>query len=206
MAPGLVRGELAGVELGVLEGLRSGRHRNPGNSYLPGFHLFLAPALRRVRRPAVSYVAGLGACLTGRSARPREARRGASARARAGPGRRCTPGRIRTCDLEIRRLLLYPAELRGRGIGSPAREPRNDSDPGRRGRSDPRQQYAARGPLRSGDRIGSHGCRPRETTHDGGRDWLRRHSHPCGGNALPGVAERPYGQGGSCDGFSRPAR
>ena len=27
------------------------------------------------------------------------------------------PGRTRTCDLEIRRLLLYPAELRGRGIG-----------------------------------------------------------------------------------------
>jgi hypothetical protein len=26
--------------------------------------------------------------------------------------RRCAPGRIRTCDLEIRRLLLYPAELR----------------------------------------------------------------------------------------------
>ena len=116
------------------------------------------------------------------------------------------PGRNRTCDLEIRRLLLYPAELRGRGIGSPAREPRNDSDPGRRGRSDPRQQYAARGPLRSADRIGSQGCRPRETAHDGGRDWLRRHSHPRGGNALPGVAERPYVPGGSCDGFSRPVR
>ena len=29
----------------------------------------------------------------------------------------CAPGRIRTCDLEIRRLLLYPAELRGRGMG-----------------------------------------------------------------------------------------
>ncbi len=34
------------------------------------------------------------------------------------PGRRCdqgfcAPGRTRTCDLEIRRLLLYPAELRG---------------------------------------------------------------------------------------------
>src|SRR5665811_2583591 len=25
----------------------------------------------------------------------------------------CAPGRTRTCDLEIRRLLLYPAELRG---------------------------------------------------------------------------------------------
>ena len=35
------------------------------------------------------------------------------------------PGRTRTCDLEIRRLLLYPAELRGPapttgGAGSPA--------------------------------------------------------------------------------------
>ena len=28
------------------------------------------------------------------------------------------PGRIRTCDPEIRSLLLYPAELRGRGIGT----------------------------------------------------------------------------------------
>jgi hypothetical protein len=28
-------------------------------------------------------------------------------------GHRGAPGRIRTCDLEIRRLLLYPAELRG---------------------------------------------------------------------------------------------
>ncbi|VXC20186.1 conserved hypothetical protein [Aeromicrobium sp. 9AM] len=27
----------------------------------------------------------------------------------------CAPGRIRTCDLEIRRLLLYPAELRALG-------------------------------------------------------------------------------------------
>ena len=32
--------------------------------------------------------------------------------------RRCSaPGRTRTCDLEIRRLLLYPAELQGRGVG-----------------------------------------------------------------------------------------
>ena len=28
-------------------------------------------------------------------------------------GQRRAPGRTRTCDLEIRRLLLYPAELRG---------------------------------------------------------------------------------------------
>src|SRR3954454_22632853 len=29
----------------------------------------------------------------------------------AGQRRACAPGRTRTCDLEIRRLLLYPAEL-----------------------------------------------------------------------------------------------
>ena len=38
---------------------------------------------------------------------------------RAGEARHLSaPGRTRTCDLEIRRLLLYPAELRGRGIGN----------------------------------------------------------------------------------------
>ena len=33
--------------------------------------------------------------------------------------RRSAPGRTRTCDLEIRRLLLYPAELRGPGTRRP---------------------------------------------------------------------------------------
>jgi hypothetical protein len=32
---------------------------------------------------------------------------------------RGAPGTIRTCDLEIRRLLLYPAELRGQGPDVP---------------------------------------------------------------------------------------
>ena len=34
---------------------------------------------------------------------------------RPGRGKRGAPGRIRTCDLKIRSLLLYPAELRARG-------------------------------------------------------------------------------------------
>jgi hypothetical protein len=38
-------------------------------------------------------------------------RGGAASGITAGQGG--APGRTRTCDLEIRRLLLYPAELRG---------------------------------------------------------------------------------------------
>jgi hypothetical protein len=34
-----------------------------------------------------------------------------------------TPGKIRTCDLELRSLLLYPTELRGHGAGWGSRNP-----------------------------------------------------------------------------------
>jgi hypothetical protein len=34
-----------------------------------------------------------------------------------------TPGRIRTCDLELRSLLLYPTELPGHGAGWGSRNP-----------------------------------------------------------------------------------
>ena len=37
------------------------------------------------------------------------------------------PGRTRTCDLEIRRLLLYPAELQGRGEHSSRDIPQDDT-------------------------------------------------------------------------------
>jgi NAD-dependent dihydropyrimidine dehydrogenase PreA subunit len=40
-----------------------------------------------------------------------------SAISRRGTQQVCAPDRIRTCDPRIRRPLLYPAELRGRGIG-----------------------------------------------------------------------------------------
>lgn len=47
--------------------------------------------------------------------------------------RGCAPGRTRTCDLEIRRLLLYPAELRRParfgGTGRPEPSGRHSSGP-----------------------------------------------------------------------------
>ena len=44
----------------------------------------------------------------------------------------CTPDRIRTCDPQLRRLLLYPAELRGHtvypGRGSNPHSPFGETD------------------------------------------------------------------------------
>src|SRR5437660_10715051 len=46
---------------------------------------------------------------------------GCRGKARSWSGMRCRragdPGRIRTCDHKLRRLVLYPAELRGRRAG-----------------------------------------------------------------------------------------
>ena len=49
-----------------------------------------------------------------------------------GPG---APGRTRTCDLEIRRLLLYPAELRRLAMRHRTVEPSGRGTGARRGRS-----------------------------------------------------------------------
>ena len=47
----LATGQCRAIELGVSEGLRSGRHRSPGNSYFPGLHLFPAAAHRVASGP-----------------------------------------------------------------------------------------------------------------------------------------------------------
>ena len=92
---GLVARVTSGIELVLSEGLRSGRHRNPGNSYLPGFHLFRLPvSLRRgnVIRPR-NLIRG-GACVhpegggrAGREAAPRVAGRNPDTCCGCGPRR-----------------------------------------------------------------------------------------------------------------------
>src|SRR3954451_8520511 len=84
----------------------------------------------------------------------------------------CAPGRTRTCDLEIRRLLLYPAELRRRGGPAGPSERERSGRGGSRGPVAPPAilapcawQFVTSGPDAVGSRVadsGSPGLSPQD--------------------------------------------
>ena len=109
----------------------------------------------------------------------------------------CAPGRTRTCDLEIRRLLLYPAELRGPGTRRPGRRRQCRCGPDARLLPPERQLPATRGRGRApraaaGGRARAGGATPRRRPRSpstAGRHTSRAPA-PSGWRP-PGAAKRP---------------